>query len=79
MAFGCPALDVLDDIIALRSEAEFAALRIAARDKTSHVLPPGSRDDLVLVIEKLRRIQQRLEHSARPEISAMYAQRIGKR
>lgn len=78
MPFGCPALDALDDLAALRSDAEFAAIRIAARDRTSRVLPPGSRDDLAIILETLRRMQLQIERNARPEISAIYKQRIGK-
>jgi hypothetical protein len=78
MGFGCHALNALDDIAALRSEAEFAARRIALRDRTSHMLPPGSRDDLALVLEVLRKIQDRLEQDARPEVAKMYQTRIGK-
>ncbi len=78
MGFGCPALDALDDIAALRSEAEFAAIRIAARDRTSHVIPPESRDDLATIVNALRRMQQQLERQARPEIAQMYRTRIGK-
>ena len=78
MPFGCRALDALDDITALRSDAEFAALRIAARDRTSRVLPPGSRDDLAIILETLRRMQAHIEHDARPEIAQMYRQKIGK-
>ena len=79
MGFGCPALDALDDIAALRSDAEFAATRIAHRERTSRVMPPGSREDLALILDTLRRMQSQLERSARPEIAKMYAQRIGKR
>jgi hypothetical protein len=77
MPFGCPALDALDDVTALRSEAEMAARRIARRDVQSRVLPPGSRDDLALLLDTLRRMQAVIELDARPTISQMYRLRIG--
>lgn len=78
MPFGCPALDALDDVAANREEAQKAAERIARRDSQARVLPPGSRDDLATVLACLERIDWLLRNEARPEVAAMYQERIGR-
>lgn len=76
MPFGCRALDALDDLMARRNEAQKAAWRIAKRDNQARVLPPGSRDDLAIVLECLARMDELIRNDARPEVAAMYQERI---
>ena len=78
MPFGCRALDALDDLQANRSKAAGAARRIAKRDSQARVLPPPSRDDLAIVLECLARIDELLRNHARPDVAAMYQERIGR-
>ena len=77
MPFGCRALDALDDVQGNRDEAQEAARRIAKRDSQARVLPLGSRDDLATVLACLERIDWLLRNEARPEVAAMYRERIG--
>ena len=79
MPFGCRALDALDDITARRDEAMRAAWRIKRRDDQARTLPPGSRDDLAIVLRCLARIDELITTDARPEVAAMYQSKIGHR
>lgn len=79
MPFGDRALDAILDAQALRHEAACAAERIARREQQARVLPPGSRDDLAIILECLRRQHRPLADELYPHFAALYAERTGKR
>lgn len=77
MPFGDPAYDALEEALAHREKAEKAAKRMALRERTARSLPPGSRDDLAIVILALEAMKLELMTEL-AEVRQAYMQKLKK-